>query len=222
MPTWIAAPLCGVLGLVAGVLIAGDAGDTTAADAKQWAQPLAELTVPAAVATPVKTKTAAYITPEADAIAEAPVEDATGPLLDETPLVLLDEAKDHNAPPRRRTHRRKRKAKTDDLPAFEPVVMEEPAPRPEKPAPPSASALLKQARVSFARGDVKTAYRIAHRSNKLRPSDGAAALMARAACRRADTAAALKAVRQLPLLQRSPIRKDCRRHGNRIGLIAKK
>jgi hypothetical protein len=44
--------------------------------------------------------------------------------------------------------------------------------------------------------------------------------MAKSACRRDDKAAALSAVKQLPLLERAPIRRDCRKNGSRIGLVA--
>jgi hypothetical protein len=134
---------------------------------------------------------------------------------DATPLLesALEDA------PRKRSRRRRRAE-----PPPQPVADAQPEPTPAppapkpKPKPPSAGALLAKAESALARGDADTAYRLASRSHAAKKSDGALALMARAACRKGDAGAAKAAVKQLPLRERGAVRKDCRKNGSRIGL----
>ena len=133
------------------------------------------------------------------------------------PTMTDDEASlPEPAPPRRRSSRyrsRREPEPVDAVPEPEP----EPAP-PPKPRPPSASELLQQAESALTRGDGAEAYRLASRSNQTRPSTEAMVVMARAACRTGDTQKAKRALKDIPLLDRGAVRRDCRHNGERIGL----
>ncbi|MCA9652620.1 MAG: DUF4388 domain-containing protein [Myxococcales bacterium] len=98
------------------------------------------------------------------------------------------------------------------------------APRPElepRRAPPELSAedpatLLGRARAAYASGQGAAAYRLALRSQRARPSEGAAELMTLAACQMGDSARAFDALRAVPLLRRAGVRAQCKReHGVR-------
>lgn len=85
--------------------------------------------------------------------------------------------------------------------------------------PADATALLAEARRAYAAGQGATAYRLAARSQALRPTGDAAEVMTLAACQqqRPDTAA--EALRAVPLLRRGSVRSTCKQaHGLRIKL----
>jgi hypothetical protein len=122
--------------------------------------------------------------------------------------------------PARRWRRARQVAEPEPL-EDTPEPEAEPAPRPTplpKPAPPSASALLDQARAALRRGDHEAALRLARRSHASSPSEEAMTIAAQAACRAGDTESAKNAIKQLPLLQRAKVRRECRRDGSPIGL----
>lgn len=82
-----------------------------------------------------------------------------------------------------------------------------------------ASALLNEARRAYAAGQGATAYRLAARSQKLRPSGDASELMTLAACQEQRPDAAADALRGVPLRRRSHVRSACRQaHGVRLKL----
>jgi hypothetical protein len=97
-----------------------------------------------------------------------------------------------------------------------PTVHPEARPEPtERPA--DATSLLAEARRAYAAGQGATAYRLAARSQALRPTGDAAEVMTLAACQqhRPDTAA--EALRAVPLLRRGSVRSTCKQaHGVRI------
>jgi hypothetical protein len=204
VPNWAAAAAFGLLGLSVGVLVAGDSDDEGAAVAD----------VPAARMAGAAPTPAHDPPPRPEPVRPVEVPEIVA-IVEDTPQVL-DESSE---PPRRRSRRRARPA-----PVLETSSQPEPEPEPEppppraKPRPPSASALLQQARSAFTDGDFAAAYRLARRSQATSGSNDALELMTRAACRRDDKASALAALRQLPLLDRAPVRRDCRRAGSRIGL----
>jgi hypothetical protein len=221
VPNWAAAAAFGLLGLSVGVLVAGDSDDEGAAVADVPAARMAGAApTPAHDPPPRPEPVRPPVAPEsavAPPLTEAPPVEVPEivAIVEDTPQVL-DESSE---PPRRRSRRRARPA-----PVLETSSQPEPEPEPEppppraKPRPPSASALLQQARSALTDGDFAAAYRLARRSQATSGSNDALELMTRAACRRDDKASALAALRQLPLLDRAPVRRDCRRAGSRIGL----
>ncbi|MEM6996793.1 MAG: hypothetical protein AAF721_40195, partial [Myxococcota bacterium] len=69
-----------------------------------------------------------------------------------------------------------------------------------------------------SRGDNRKAYRLAKKSNDMKRTPRAAEVMTKAACRDGDVGKAKAALKQIRLLDRAAIRKNCRQHGTRIGL----
>ena len=226
VPNWAVAAAFGIIGLTAGIVIAsGDDEDEAAvrADAPPSRVASATPTPPPAKAVEPPAK------PVEPPVAPPPVVEVPPTetpeivaMVDDTPQLLDDTASTSStteAAPRRRWRRRpQREPLQSTTPDPEPESDPEPPPPRPKPRPPSASALLGQARSALANGEYACAYRLAQRSNGVSPSSDAVATMARAACRRDDKDAALSALRQLPLLERAPVRRDCRKAGSRIGL----
>ena len=100
-----------------------------------------------------------------------------------------------------------------------PSVPVQPEPRPEATEPEDASALLNEARRAYAAGQGATAYRLASRSQKLRPSGDAAEVMTLAACQQQRPDDAADALRGVPLRRRTHVRSACRQaHGVRLKL----
>jgi hypothetical protein len=95
-----------------------------------------------------------------------------------------------------------------------------PEPRTEPPiVPADAASLLAEARRAYAAGQGATAYRLAARSQKLRPSGEAAEVMTLAACQQKRADAANDALRGVPLMRRAHVRSGCRQaHGVRLKL----
>jgi hypothetical protein len=81
-----------------------------------------------------------------------------------------------------------------------------------------AAAALFDGEVALRLGDAKQAYRIAKRSRRTGAHEGAASLVPRSACRIGERDEAKHALRDLPLLERGAVRRDCRRSGSPIGL----
>jgi hypothetical protein len=220
VPNWAVAVAFALVGLSGGVLIASAWDDDEAATAET---PTARLA--GAAPTPAHDPPA---NPEPPPPAPVAPEPSVAPPIETTPAdvpeiiaIVEDTPQDLDATeerPRRRARRRPRPAPVLDAPEPEPETEPEPPPPQPKPEPPSASALLRQARSAFANGDLGKAYRLARRSHSTSASDEALAVMSKAACRMGDQDSALAALRQLPLLDRAPIRRDCRRAGSRIGL----
>jgi hypothetical protein len=102
--------------------------------------------------------------------------------------------------------------KAEARPTVQPEPRAEAADEPE-----DASSLLVEARRAYAAGQGATAYRLASRSQQLRPSDGAAELMTLAACQQQHPEAAAEALRAVPLLRRGSVRSTCKQaHGVRV------
>lgn len=80
-------------------------------------------------------------------------------------------------------------------------------------------SLLAEARRAYASGQGASAHRLASRSQRLRPSDEAAELVAKAACQMQRPDLATEALRAVPLLRRGHVRSTCKRsHGVRLKL----
>jgi hypothetical protein len=153
--------------------------------------------------------------------APAPAEPlAAGLLAIVTPIAEIEPQLTPAPQPRRSQrsrHRTRRPAaapvETTAAPAIEP---ERTTPPERKPA--SAAQLLRAGEDALADGDAEQAYQLAKRSHRARSHEDAASLVARSACRIGETDAAKHALKELPLLGRSAVRRDCRRSGSRIGL----
>jgi hypothetical protein len=222
VPNWVAAAVFGLLGLGAGVLIASGAGDDEPAElrpalANASTTPAAE---PASKTSPEPAREPVTVEPSTEPPAIDPVPPTTPEvvaMIDDTPSLADDAAAD---PAPRRRYKRRARAQPVQTSAPDPEPEREPelaAPKP-RPKPPSATALLGQARAAYASGNHETAYRLARRSHSAGGSNDALVMMAKAACRNDDKDGALSALRQLPLLERAPIRRDCRKAGSRIGI----
>lgn len=220
VPNWVAAAVFGLLGLGAGVLIASGSDDDEAATLRP-ALSTASI-APAKALEPVR-EPAADVPVEPEPTLEPPAAEPalTTPevvaMVDDTPNLSDDVAAD--PAPRRRYKRRARpQAVQTSMPEPEPEPEPELAAPKPRPKPPSATALLGQARAAYAGGNHEAAYRLARRSHSAGGSNDALVVMAKAACRSDNKDGALSALRQLPLLERAPIRRDCRKAGSRIGI----
>ena len=164
----------------------------------------------------------ATVPEEDDSFAADDGEAESAALFDEMDAeVEAESAEDDPTTQRRRRRRRRRRRAVEP----EPEPMPEPEPEPEpvalpapSPPPRSANELLTDAQSALKSGDADRAYRLARKSNAAERSDEALVVMTRAACRKDDKDAALGALRELPLLERSKHRRDCRKAGHRIGL----
>lgn len=78
--------------------------------------------------------------------------------------------------------------------------------------------MLWDGEVALALGDAEGAYRLATRGRDQGARSDAASLVARSACRIGERDEAKRALRDIPLLERGSVRRDCRRNGGRIGL----
>lgn len=108
-----------------------------------------------------------------------------------------------------------RSRSTDAAPTVRPEARREPA---EPPA--DAASLLAEARRAYAAGQGATAYRLAARSQALRPTADAAEVMTLAACQQHRLDAAAEALRAVPLLRRGGVRSTCKQaHGVRIKVL---
>lgn len=116
---------------------------------------------------------------------------------------------------RHRTHASLAAAEVDTTPARTPAA-ERSSLRRRRPL--SAAALLHDGEVALALGDAEQAYRLAKRSRDAGERADASSLVARSACRIGERDEAKQALRDLPLLERGAVRRDCRRSGGRIGL----
>lgn len=83
----------------------------------------------------------------------------------------------------------------------------------------SAEELLKRARSAYASGKGSSAYSMASKSNRMRPSGDAAEVMALSACAMNDANKAKNALKNVPLLRRGGVRNTCKsKHGVKLGL----
>lgn len=125
------------------------------------------------------------------------------------------------APQPRRSRRARSRNHAPAAAAQDAAPESAPAPRrssTRKPRPVSAEELLFDGEVALRLGDAKQAFRLAKRSRDTGAHTDAASLVARSACRIGETDEAKQALRELPLLERGAVRRDCRRSGSRIGL----
>jgi hypothetical protein len=122
----------------------------------------------------------------------------------------------------RRAHRARRRGHAPTVTVMDTTPEPTPAPRrsssTRRPRPVSAEELLFDGEVALRLGDAKQAYRLAKRSRDSGAHTDAASLVARSACRIGERDEAKQALRDLPLLERGAVRRDCRRSGSRIGM----
>lgn len=108
-------------------------------------------------------------------------------------------------------------AVVDDVPEPEPVVAAAPTiPVVERK---TAASLFADATAAFDREDYESAFRLAMESRAMqrRGEPELLRLIARSGCRIGQRDHAREAVRALPLLKRSSVRRECRREGERLG-----
>ena len=126
------------------------------------------------------------------------------------------------APQPRRARRARHRGYAPAVTEVETTTEPTPAPRrsssSRRPRPASAEELLFDGEVALRLGDAKQAYRLAKRSRNTGAHADASSLVARSACRIGERDEAKQALRDLPLLERGAVRRDCRRSGSRIGL----
>lgn len=83
----------------------------------------------------------------------------------------------------------------------------------------TAAELLAAAHKAYERGEMSTAYRLANKSARKEPKEAAYELKALSACRMSNTRAAKSATRRLTSSRRRAVRKQCRSHGVRLGIL---
>lgn len=136
--------------------------------------------------------------------------EAVAPVLEPTP------------PQPRRTRRAPRRGRVPTVAAVETSPEPTPAPRrsssSRRARPVSADELLFDGEVALRLGNAKQAYQLAKRGRHTGAHEDAASLVARSACRIGERNEAKQALRDLPLLERGAVRRDCRRSGSPIGL----
>jgi hypothetical protein len=156
------------------------------------------------------------VEPSTDA---APLPSSNAMLAVATPTEVIEPALEPAPQPRRSRRARPR----SHAPAVVQDAAPEPTPTPERSSKrrsrtASAEELLHDAEVALALGDAKEAYRLARKSRATGEQADAASLVARSACRIGERDEARRALKDLPLLERGAVRRDCRRSGSRIGL----